>query len=41
MKYITRNLEPLIIGFTVALLTVNIINIIVDIILKIAILKYK
>jgi hypothetical protein len=41
MKYIKLNLEPLIIGFAVAILIIYLTNKIEDIIVKIAIIKYK
>lgn len=41
MKYIKDNLEPLLIGFIIAILFIYFFNMIDDIIIKIAILKYK
>jgi len=40
-RYILKNLEPLLIGFVTAILTIYFFNMISDIIIKIAILNSK
>lgn len=39
MKYISENLEPLLIGFCLALIFCKIIQVVSDIIIKIALIK--
>lgn len=38
-KYITENLEPILVGFVIAILTIYFFNLISDTILKIALIK--
>ena len=40
-KYIKENLEPLFIGFVVAILTIYLVNTISDIVIKIALINSK
>lgn len=40
-KYIKENLEPLLIGFVVAILTIYLVNTISDIVIKIALINSK
>jgi hypothetical protein len=39
MKYIKENLEPILIGFVIAIMTIYLFNTISDIIIKIALIK--
>ena len=41
MKYIKQNLEPILLGLVIALITIYLFNTISDVIIKIAIIKNK
>jgi hypothetical protein len=41
MKYIKQNLEPILMGFVIALITIYLFNTISDVIIKIALIKNK
>ena len=40
-NYIIKNLEPILLGFTIAIMTIYFFNLISDIVIKIAILNNK